>query len=86
MKRIFLTGASGLIGSFLARKFLQEGYKVRASKRPTTDLSLVQDIAGQIEWTDVDVLDVPDLERALEDVHVVVHAAAIVSYQPKFSS
>ncbi len=79
---IFITGCNGLIGSFVARKFVQEGYQVRAIRRATSDLSLVQDIAGLIEWVEGDILDVQQLTKAIAGVHTVVHSAALISFSP----
>jgi dihydroflavonol-4-reductase len=77
---VVLTGCNGLVGSFIARKFLQEGYSVRAIRRENSDLSLVKDIAGQIEWVISDVLDPAGLYKAFAGARMVVHAAATVSF------
>jgi nucleoside-diphosphate-sugar epimerase len=79
---IFITGCNGLVGSFVARKLIQEGYQVRALKRPNSDLSLVKDIAGQIEWVEGDVLDLAGLSRATAGASVVIHSAAVISFSP----
>ena len=79
---ILITGCNGLIGSFIARKFLKEGYSVRALKRATSDLSLVKDIIHRIEWVEGDILDLPQLTLAMQGVNKVIHAAAIVSFSP----
>lgn len=55
-----ITGATGLVGSYLAKLLLQKGEKVRAIKRPTSDTSLLGNYANQIEWLTGDVLDIPD--------------------------
>lgn len=79
---ILITGCNGLVGSFIARKFLQEGYQIRALKRTDSDLSLVADIAHHIEWVEGDVLDLTQLTKALYQIDTVIHAAAIVSFAP----
>ncbi len=80
---VFLTGANGLIGSFIAREFLSEGVPVRAVRRANSDLRLIRDIEDRIEWVEGDVLDVPFLESAIRGCTYVVHAAAVVSFSPK---
>ncbi len=80
---VFLTGANGLIGSAIARKFVSEGVPVRAIRRSNSDLRLIQDIQDQIEWIEGDVLDVACLESAIRGCLHVVHAAAVVSFSPK---
>jgi dihydroflavonol-4-reductase len=82
-KNILITGITGLVGSFTARHFLKSGFQVSGLKRTNSDLSLVQDIENQIVWYEGDVLDILALEKAIESVSYVVHAAAIVSFAPK---
>ena len=80
---VFITGANGLLGSFICRKLLEEGYKVRALKRANSDLHLVEDIKDQIEWIDGDILDLVSIEKQLKNITTVVHCAALVSYDKK---
>jgi len=75
----FITGCTGLVGSFIARKLLQQGNHLRALKRKTSDLSLVADIADKIEWVEGDILDITGLEKSIEGVDTVIHTAAMVS-------
>lgn len=83
LDQILLTGATGLIGGYTLRRLLQEGYtQIRAIKRPTSRMDLIKDIQSQVEWIDADVTDMPSLERAMVDVKCVIHAAAVVSYDP----
>lgn len=82
-KNILITGITGLLGSFTARRFLKEGFKVVGLKRANSDLSLLQDIESQIVWHEGDILDILLLEKVIEKVNYVVHAAAIVSFAPK---
>ena len=80
---IFITGASGLIGSFVCRELLLQGYSIKALKRTTTDLHLVQDIKDKIEWVEGDLLNVSEVGSYLERVKQVIHCAAFVSYDSK---
>ena len=82
---IFLTGATGLVGSFICRKLVQEGCRVKAMKRPSSKLSLLDDIKDQIDWVEADVLDILSLKKALEGCEKVVHCAGLVSYHPQDS-
>lgn len=77
---IFLTGATGLVGSFICRKIIQEGYPVKAMKRSSSDLSLLHDIKDQIEWVEADLLDILSLKQAMEGCTKIVHSAGLVSY------
>ncbi|MEM1328624.1 MAG: NAD-dependent epimerase/dehydratase family protein [Bacteroidota bacterium] len=83
MKRIFVTGGTGFLGSYLLRYLVQGGgVRVRALKRANSDMRLVVPVADQIEWIEGDILDISVLEDAMQDVDQVYHAAAIVSYSP----
>ncbi len=81
--RILITGATGLVGSATARRFLDEGHAVAALHRPGSDRSLLRDLEGRIEWREGDILDVVSLEKALVDVDCLIHAAAVVSFVPR---
>jgi dihydroflavonol-4-reductase len=80
---IFLTGASGLVGNFICRKLIEEGRKVKALKRASSDLSALQDIHDQVEWVEGDILDLISLQEAMEGCEAVVHCAGMVSYHKK---
>lgn len=80
---VLITGVTGLVGSFTARRFLEAGYKVAGLKRANSDLSLLQGIENQIVWQEGDILDIMSLENAMVNVEYVIHTAAIVSFAPK---
>ena len=83
-KKIFVTGGTGLLGSYLLRYLIKKGYtNVWALKRNTSSMSLVKEIEDQITWVEGDILDVPLLEEVMEDTYQVYHCAAIVSFNPK---
>ena len=77
---ILVTGANGLVGSYLCRYLLAQGEQVRALRRTVSDMHLVSDIADQIEWVEGDVTDIGALEDAMQDVHMVYHCAGYISY------
>ncbi|GHB80912.1 SDR family NAD(P)-dependent oxidoreductase [Persicitalea jodogahamensis] len=81
--RILITGATGLVGSATARSFLAKGHTIVALHRANSDRSLVNDLENQIHWVEGDILDVLSLEKAMDQVDCVVHAAAIVSFVPR---
>lgn len=80
---ILLTGANGLIGSAIARRYIQAGVPVRALKRANANVSLLQDLEGQIDWVEGDVLNSSSLSDAINGVTAVIHTAAVVSFAPK---
>jgi dihydroflavonol-4-reductase len=91
---IFVTGGTGLVGSHLLLALLQKGEKVKALKRPTSNIGQVlktfgwytteaEKLYNQIEWVDGDILDIYSLEPLLEGVETIYHCAAIVSFDPR---
>ncbi len=76
---IFVTGASGLVGSHLIQSLLSKGKKVRALYRQAVP---VFPGSEQCDWVKGDILDPIGLNEALEGVDYVYHCAAIVSFAP----
>jgi 2-alkyl-3-oxoalkanoate reductase len=73
-----VTGATGMIGSHLARRLLDEGWRVRALVRPTSDTALLK--SWGVELAAGDILDpVEKLIPHLADAGYVFHCAAMVS-------
>ena len=77
---IFITGATGLLGSYICKELLHKGYPVRAIKRTTSSTTLPGDMADKIHWVTGDMDDVTTLAEALEGVEAVIHGAAIISF------
>ncbi len=88
---IFVTGGSGLIGSHLLYRLVQEGKKVKALKRGTSNLQQVlrvfsfytenpEHLFDRIEWVTGDILDYFKMEQLLKGADEVYHCAAIVSF------
>ena len=80
---IAVTGANGLLGSFIVRKLISEKKAFKAIKRSGSDISLLADVNDAIQWCDADVLDTVSLSEAFADVTHVIHAAALVSFNPR---
>ncbi|PIQ50234.1 MAG: epimerase [Cytophagales bacterium CG12_big_fil_rev_8_21_14_0_65_40_12] len=80
---IFVTGATGLLGGFICRELLRNGQRIKAVKRESSQLTLIEDIADQIEWVHGDMDDTTFLLEALEGVSAVVHGAAIISFDKR---
>lgn len=77
---ILVTGGTGFIGSYILRMLVAQGHQVRALKRSTSSMCLVEDIADKVEWVDGDILNIGSLEDAFSGVTHVYHAAAIISF------
>jgi nucleoside-diphosphate-sugar epimerase len=77
---IFVTGATGLIGSFLVRELLARGLAVRALYRGATR----PEALPHVDWVQGDILDATLLASAISpDVTHVFHCAGLVSYAPQ---
>jgi len=81
-KGVFVTGGTGLVGSYLLRLLLQRGYRVRALRRATSTMELVADIEDRVEWVEGDILDVPCLEACMQGIDYVYHSAAMILFHP----
>jgi dihydroflavonol-4-reductase len=77
---VFVTGATGLLGSQLVKYLLKNNEKVCALKRKTSDLSLLNGCEKDIEWIEGDVLDIGSLEKGISKSSQVYHAAAVIAF------
>lgn len=80
---IFITGITGLVGSWIARELLAQNHQIIALKRPESDLSFIKDIENKIKWIIGDIFDVAILSEAIQQSEYIIHAAAFVSFAPK---
>ena len=69
-----VTGATGFVGSHVARQLLFSGEKVRVLVRPTSNLKLLEEL--RVERAEGDLRDGASIERAIEGVRRVFHVAA----------
>lgn len=82
--RIFITGATGLLGSHVLRILLLRGYRdIVALKRPGSNMDLVRSVEGQVRWVTGDVNDIAALEDGMRGAGRVVHCAALISQNPR---
>ena len=56
--KVFVTGATGFLGSVLVRQLLSAGHQVKAIKRPTSKLDLLGQSAEQVEWLEGEAGDI----------------------------
>lgn len=90
---ILVTGATGILGRVIVLKLLEQGFSVRATKRPTSNILDVKnsfhfytnnadELYNKIEWIDVDFDDLASVQNALINISEVYHCAAKVSFHP----
>jgi dihydroflavonol-4-reductase len=88
---IFVTGGTGLVGSHILFELTKQGKKVRALKRKTSNITLVEKLFASysnnyqlqldlIEWVEGDVEDYNSMADALIGIDEVYHCAALVSF------
>lgn len=83
MQTVFVTGGTGFLGAYIIKNLVEKGVAVRALRRSAALPRFIPPaIFENIEWVQGDVLDVVALHDAIEGVDGVIHAAALVSYQP----
>ncbi len=69
-----ITGATGLVGSALARKLIAEGFAVRALVRPGSPRFHLDGL--DLEFAPGDIRDAPSVRRAMAGIRYVFHVAA----------
>jgi dihydroflavonol-4-reductase len=71
---VLLTGATGFVGSAVARLLCDNGYSVRTIARPTSIRAHVADLP--IDFRSGDLLDAYSIQAAMADIQYVFHVAA----------
>ena len=69
-----VTGATGFVGSHVARQLVNAGQSVRALVRPGSNLEALAGL--HVEYFEGDLRDASSLERAMQGVRRVFHVAA----------
>ncbi len=81
---IFVTGATGFLGSKLCELLIEKGYSIKASKRENSIIpEKLKRFKQEIEWVDIDLLDFEAVYDALSNCNAIFHCAATVSFNPK---
>ncbi|GIW46490.1 MAG: dihydroflavonol-4-reductase [Deltaproteobacteria bacterium] len=74
-----VTGATGFIGSHVARKLVQRGESVRILLRKTSKTLNIEDIDAERVYGDI--LDVDSIRKAIKGCDTVYHTAGLVSFR-----
>lgn len=89
---IFVTGATGLLGSHLLVELLKRDKVIRALKRSSSNLNDVKAVFdhffgdrstamfNKIQWVEGDILDICSLDEGIRGCDTVYHCAALVSF------
>lgn len=74
-----VTGATGFIGSHIARKLVQRGEKVKILLRKTSKTLNIDDINAERVYGDI--LDIESVKKAVGGCDTLYHAAGFVSFR-----
>lgn len=89
---ILVTGGTGLVGAHLLLHLIENGEEVRAIYRNSATIQKTKSLFSlydkqylfvKIDWIKADILDIPSLEIAFENIKFVYHCAALISFDPK---
>lgn len=86
-------GATGILGSHVVLKLLQNNQPVVACKQKTSDLKNTEKLFTyycnnskhlfeKIKWVDIDITDINSIEDALEGITCVYNCSGFVSFDP----
>lgn len=87
-----VTGATGLVGSWLLLELSKREMPLRAMKRADSSTEGVRKLFEEfsdmahfekIEWIEADLLNLPRLSKAVENVGTIYHTAAFVSFDSR---
>lgn len=76
-QRILITGATGFLGSYLAKALLANGFDVVALKRKTSSLHRIESIRSKISFYDIEEFDFDTLFSIENKIDAVIHTAAV---------
>lgn len=78
--KVLVTGSSGFLGGWLAKRLIEKSYSVRVLCRPKSDLSFLDGL--DFEKAFGDVTDLESVQNAVQGVDGVFHVAALIGYAP----
>lgn len=81
--KIFLTGANGLVGSFVLKQLLSEGHEAVILLRPNAKTEAISAMLPSCQTIQGDLLDIGLLVKAMDTCDAVVHCAGKVSFDPR---
>ena len=84
MAKLFVTGATGLLGSTLTRSLVESGEDVRIYRRASSKLDLLEDISRSVEHVVGDLNDTNTLRDAMAGIDRAYHVAGYVAFGGRF--
>lgn len=80
-KRVFITGANGMLGASVTREAISQGYQVKAQILPNSSRAVIQELP--IEIVEGNILDLAFLEKEMQDCQYVINIAALTTVWPR---
>jgi dihydroflavonol-4-reductase len=89
---ILVTGGTGLVGAHLLLHLVENEASVRAIYRSSESLEKTKTLFSiynkeslfkKIEWIQADIIKIPSLKQAFENIDYVYHCAGLISFDPK---
>ena len=89
---VLVTGGTGLVGAHLLLHLVENGdaasaiYRNAATIEKTKSLFSLynkESLFNKVDWIQADIIDIPSLEIAFENIEYVYHCAALISFNPK---
>ena len=82
--RVFIAGATGVLGRALVRQFVARGHTVLGLARNDKNARLVESLGGEARTGDI--FDADSLARAAEGADAIVHAATAIPTKTRTSA
>ena len=80
-KKVFVTGADGMLGSSICRELLKQGYAVKAMCLPGRKTGTLTGLSIKIVHGNIS--DKKDLLNQMKNCHHVIHVAALTTVWPR---
>lgn len=81
MKKILITGANGLIGSYISRQLINHTqHEIYALTRKSSNVNLLDTVADRIKTIEGDLQELDKIDDQIAQMDLIIHTAGVVSY------
>ncbi|MEO5582414.1 MAG: SDR family NAD(P)-dependent oxidoreductase, partial [Saprospiraceae bacterium] len=82
-QQVLVTGGTGFIGYYIVKRLAEAGYRVTVLARSENPYGQsISPLVDQIKFIKGDLTDLDSLEAACNGQAIIVHAAALISFDP----